>query len=231
MGSAKYTATDHRSILLIEMDIASLRRNYTLQSLNESDVLPDPIEQFKRWFGEALDSQLPEPNAMILSTASAGRVQSRTVLLKGLDERGLIFYTNYESAKGRELADNPQCALLFLWLELERQIRIEGRAERIPSAESEAYFQSRPRSSQIAAWASPQSAAISDRAALEDKVAEITETFKHDEVLPLPPFWGGFVVVPDRFEFWQGRESRLHDRIVYERIVGASNWALKRLAP
>ncbi|MFN4080308.1 MAG: pyridoxamine 5'-phosphate oxidase [Saprospiraceae bacterium] len=213
------------------MDIASLRRNYSLQSLNESDVLQDPIEQFKRWFGEALDSQLPEPNAMVLSTASSGRVQSRTVLLKGVDERGLIFYTNYESAKGRELIDNPQCALLFLWLELERQVRIEGRAERIPAAESEAYFQSRPRSSQIAAWASPQSAAISDRAALEDKVAEITETFKHDEALPLPPFWGGFVVAPDRFEFWQGRESRLHDRIVYERIGGASNWALKRLAP
>lgn len=214
------------------MDIAALRRNYTLQSLNESDVAPDPFEQFKRWFEEALNSQLPEPNAMILSTASpSGRVQSRTVLLKGLDDRGLAFYTNYESAKGRELADNPQCALLFLWLELERQVRIEGRAERMPVEESETYFRSRPRSSQIGAWASPQSAVITERAVLESKAAEIAETFKNDETLPLPPFWGGFIVVPDRFEFWQGRESRLHDRIVYERAQDASDWRIKRLAP
>lgn len=214
------------------MDIAALRRNYTLQSLNESDVAPDPFEQFKRWFAEALNGQLPEPNAMILSTASpSGRVQSRTVLLKGLDDRGLVFYTNYESAKGRELAENPQCALLFLWLELERQVRIEGRAERLPVGESEAYFRSRPRSSQIGAWASPQSEVIPERSVLERKAAEIAETFKHDETLPLPPFWGGFIVVPDRFEFWQGRESRLHDRIVYERVQDASDWRIKRLAP
>ncbi len=212
------------------MNIADLRRNYSLESLSETDVHADPVEQFKRWFDEALNSQLPEPNAMTLATASPdGKPSARTVLLKGLENGGFVFYTNYESRKGEELARNPHAALLFTWLELERQVRIEGTVEKVTEAASNDYFRSRPKGSQIGAWASPQSHVISGREILEDKIQELTETFKHDEALPLPPFWGGYVVRPTYMEFWQGRENRLHDRIAY--TLHGETWKIERLAP
>lgn len=211
-------------------DLAALRRNYTRESLSEIDVHPDPILQFDRWFREALNSELPEPNAMALATATSdGRPSARTVLLKSFDHQGFVFYTNYESRKGAELENNPYAALLFNWLELERQVRIEGAVERVAREESEAYFQSRPKESQIGAWASPQSRRLDDRELLEARVRELATTFKHDEVLPLPPFWGGYRVRPERLEFWQGRESRLHDRIQYTR--SEKGWRVERLAP
>lgn len=211
-------------------DISALRRNYTRESLSETGVHTDPIQQFDHWFREALNSELPEPNAMTLATAGRdGRPGARTVLLKGFDHQGFVFYTNYESRKGQEIAENPRVALLFTWLELERQIRIEGRAERVSPEEAEAYFQSRPKGSQVGAWASPQSRVIAGREVLEQKLEELNETFKHDENLPLPPFWGGYRVYPDRIEFWQGRENRLHDRIRYSRT--ATGWKIERLAP
>ncbi|TNE51647.1 MAG: pyridoxamine 5'-phosphate oxidase [Bacteroidetes bacterium] len=210
--------------------IAALRRNYTQEALSRKDVLADPFEQFGHWFQEALNSALPEPNAMTLATATPEGVPSaRIVLLKGYDHRGFVFYTNYESRKGLELDANPVAALLFSWLELERQIRIEGPIERVSQEESEGYFQSRPKGSQIGAWASPQSRIIEGRGELEDRVRELTTNFKHEEVLPLPPFWGGYRLRPEQIEFWQGRESRLHDRIRYVRTDGG--WQIDRLAP
>ncbi|MBK8968088.1 MAG: pyridoxamine 5'-phosphate oxidase [Lewinellaceae bacterium] len=211
-------------------DIAALRRNYTQESLSKTAANPDPIAQFDHWFSEAMNSALPEPNAMTLATATPdGKPSARIVLLKSFDHQGFVFYTNYESQKGQELDNNPQAALLFCWLELERQVRIEGSVERVTPAESKAYFQSRPRESQIGAWASPQSRVIEGRFVLEEKVQELATTFKHDAVLPLPAFWGGYRVRPDVVEFWQGRESRLHDRIRYTREkIG---WTIERLAP
>lgn len=211
-------------------DIAALRRNYTQESLSKTAANPDPIAQFDHWFSEAMNSALPEPNAMTLATATDdGKPSARIVLLKGFDHQGFVFYTNYESRKGQELDNNPQAALLFCWLELERQVRIEGTVERVSPAESKAYFQSRPRESQIGAWASPQSRVIEGRFILEEKVQELATTFKHDEVLPIPAFWGGYRVRPELIEFWQGRQSRLHDRIRYTREkIG---WTIERLAP
>ena len=212
------------------LELADLRRNYARESLSETDVRPNPIDQFDHWFREALNSALPEPNAMMVATATRdGHPSARTMLLKGFDHQGFVFYTNYESRKGQELDDNPRAALLFTWLELERQVRIEGVVERVSAAESEAYFQSRPKGSQIGAWASPQSRVITERALLESKVEELTDTFKHDDVLPLPPFWGGYRVRPAVIEFWQGRESRLHDRILYTKTE--TGWTISRLAP
>lgn len=213
------------------LDLTALRENYARQSLSETDVTPDPVMQFATWFRQALDSRLREPNAMTLATATlAGRPSARTVLLKGFDARGFTFYTNYESRKGRELAENPQAALLFTWLELERQVRIEGRVESITPAESLAYFQSRPKASQIGAWASPQSRVIADRATLEARALELRAQYEPVDTLPLPPFWGGYRLRPNEFEFWQGRPSRLHDRIRYT-LTQAATWQVERLAP
>ncbi|HMX40484.1 MAG TPA: pyridoxamine 5'-phosphate oxidase [Saprospiraceae bacterium] len=212
-------------------DLRALRRNYALQSLEQSEVLRDPFQQFSRWFEEAMQSQLAEPNAMTLASADAqGRPSARTVLLKGVDAGGFVFYTNYGSRKGQELDANPQAALLFTWLELERQIRIEGKVKRVSAAESEAYFQSRPLGSQIGAWASPQSQPIGSRQVLIERVQELEHQFAGASVLPLPPFWGGYRLYPEWVEFWQGRESRLHDRIAY-RLDAAGAWQIERLAP
>jgi len=212
------------------IDVSALRRNYALESLSESDVQPDPMAQFNKWFQEALDSSLPEPNAMTLATADKqGRPSARTVLLKAYDHAGFVFYTNYESKKGAELAENPYAALLFTWLELERQIRIEGAVTRLTEAESTAYFQSRPKGSQIGAWASPQSQVIPDRSVLEQNVAALLAQYADAEVIPKPAHWGGYVVQPEMIEFWQGRESRLHDRIQYRLESGV--WMIERLAP
>ena len=211
-------------------ELAALRRNYTRESLSETGVKADPFQQFEHWFREALDSQLPEPNAMTVASATRdGRPSARTMLLKGFDHQGFVFYTNYESRKGGELDENPRAALLFTWLELERQVRIEGTVERVSEEESQAYFQSRPRGSQIGAWASPQSRVVPGREVLETKVEELAETFKHDETLPRPPYWGGYRVIPAAIEFWQGRENRLHDRIRYTHT--GSGWKIERLAP
>ena len=214
----------------MSLDLSALRKNYALEALSETDVLPDPLAQFDRWFREAIEAQLREPNAMTLATADIqGRPSARTVLLKGIDHQGFVFFTNYESRKGRELAANPQAALLFNWLELERQIRIEGRVERVDTKDSEAYFQSRPKGSQIGAWTSPQSRVIAGREVLLDKQKELETQYASAEILPLPPFWGGYRLLPDVLEFWQGRPSRLHDRIRY--VQAETGWKIERLAP
>lgn len=211
-------------------EIAALRRNYSQQSLSKATMYPDPVAQFERWFNEAIRSEIPEPNAMTLASASRdGKPSARIVLLKGFDQDGFIFYTNYNSRKGHELDENPHAAMLFCWLELERQIRIEGKVERIEASESKIYFQSRPRESQIGAWASPQSHVIENRSVLEDAVHDLANKHKHEPVLPLPPFWGGYRLIPKEIEFWQGRENRLHDRIRYTR--SGSGWGIDRLAP
>ncbi len=214
----------------MSIDIAALRQNYALHALSEADVSPDPIAQFAQWFDEAFDSQVLEPNAFSLATATLnGRPSVRTVLLKGFDDQGFMFFTNYESRKGVELDANPQGAILFTWLDLQRQIRIEGDIVKISAEESLDYFQSRPRESQIGAWASPQSRPIEAREVLEKKQSALAVEYVGVEKLPLPPFWGGYRLVPTWFEFWQGRESRLHDRVVYEQ--SGESWKIGRLAP
>lgn len=208
--------------------LADLRKNYSLGSLDIADVDPDPIRQFTTWLDQALDAKLPEPNAMTVSTVDAdGRPASRILLIKGVDERGFVFYTNYESRKGHELAANPYTSLLFYWIELERQVRIDGRVEKTSAEESDAYFASRPLGSRIGAWVSHQSEVIENRAALEAREREISA--KYGENPPRPPHWGGYRVVPDTVEFWQGRPSRLHDRIHYTRADGG--WKIDRLSP
>ena len=210
-------------------DLAALRRDYSLSSLKEAEVDPDPTRQFERWFADALAAQVLEPNAMTLSTASRDGVPSgRIVLLKGVDARGFAFYTDYRSRKSAELAENPLAALTFLWKEIERQVRITGSVSRVSSEESEAYFRSRPVGSRIGAWASHQSAVIPDRGDLEDRVQTVSERFANGDV-PLPSHWGGFRVMPDEIEFWQGRPDRLHDRIRYRHEATA--WVIERLSP
>ena len=200
-----------------------------MSSLKETDVDPDPIRQFERWFADALAAQVLEPNAMTLSTASRDGVPSgRIVLLKGVDARGFAFYTDYRSRKSAELAENPLAALTFLWKEIERQVRITGSVSRVSAEESESYFRSRPIGSRVGAWASHQSAVIPNRADLEERVRTVNDRFSNGDV-PLPPHWGGFRVMPDEIEFWQGRPDRLHDRIRYRREDPA--WQIERLSP
>jgi len=212
---------------------ADLRVEYRRAALDESDVAADPFRQFARWFDEAVAAQVPEPNAMTLATVDpAGGPSARIVLLKAVDERGLTFYTNYQSRKARELQPGSRAAILFFWPELERQIRIEGAVEKVDSAAADAYWISRPRMSQVGAWASPQSEPLPDRAALEARFAQAEGRYAGDSV-PRPPHWGGYRVVPDAFEFWQGRASRLHDRLIYHRDDQGegANWRIGRLAP
>lgn len=210
--------------------IAALRKEYTRQALNEEDVAPTPIEQFDVWWKEAMASEIEEVNAMTLATAGAdGMVDARTVLLKGYDAAGFVFFTNYNSVKSRQLAENPNCCLLFHWKELERQIRINGVAERISTEESIAYFNSRPDGSKIGAWASPQSMVVAGKAWLTETFHYYAERFKHGQI-PKPPHWGGFRVKPFRMEFWQGRPNRMHDRILYT-PDGNGGWKRERLAP
>lgn len=209
--------------------IADLRLNYTAGQLNEAEVDPNPIRQFQVWFEQALNSQLPEPNAMTLATATKDGIPSaRIVLLKGVDDRGFVFYTNYESRKGQELAENPHAALVFLWTPLERQVRIEGTVEPVSDEETEAYFQSRPLASRLGAWTSDQSRIIPDRSVLEQRFLELEAEYQNQEI-PRPPHWGGYRVIPHQIEFWQGRPSRLHDRLRYR--LEAGEWRVDRLAP
>jgi pyridoxamine 5'-phosphate oxidase len=211
------------------LDVAALRRDYALATLDERDVDTDPIRQFERWFADAAAARVPEPNAMTLSTATRDGVPSaRIVLLKGVDANGFAFYTDYRSRKGAELAENPLAALTFLWKEIERQVRITGSVSRVSTEESEAYFRTRPPGSRLGAWASHQSAVLASREELEARVRDVAVRFPDGDV-PLPPHWGGFRIAPDEIEFWQGRPSRLHDRLLYRR--GERDWEICRLSP
>ena len=210
--------------------IADIRRDYSLKTLNEDEVADSPFLQFADWWQQAIESEIDEVNAMTLATASLEAVPSaRIVLLKGYDEKGFVFYTNYESAKGRELAENPKASLLFFWKELERQIRITGIVEKVSAAESDEYFLSRPTGSQIGAWASPQSHVIENRSWLEKQVKMLEEKFS-TEAVTRPSHWGGYRVKPVIIEFWQGRSSRLHDRLQYS-LQENGSWKIERLAP
>lgn len=209
--------------------IAAIRTDYRLAALDEQLTGDDPLAFFSRWFAEAMASQIHEVNAMTLATTDAhGRPHARTVLLKGLDATGFSFFTNYDSNKGQQLAEKPLAALVFFWKELERQVRVEGHVEKLSDAESEAYFASRPEGSRLGAWASPQSRPISDRSVLDDNYRMYAD--RYGSQIPRPPHWGGYRVVPDSIEFWQGRESRMHDRILFS-YNSEGRWLKSRLAP
>jgi len=215
------------------MKIADLRTDYKRESLDEAHVDADPFRQFARWFDEAVKAEMPEPNAMTLATVGADlRPAARIVLLKEFDSGGFVFYTNYASHKGRILAANPQAALLFHWVELQRQVRIEGVTGKVDAKESDAYFSERPRASRLGAWASPQSEVVDGRAALEARFAAAEARYRDaGERVPRPPHWGGYRLIPQMLEFWQGRQSRMHDRIRYRRNPDSGGWVIDRLAP
>ncbi|HEY2953043.1 MAG TPA: pyridoxamine 5'-phosphate oxidase [Verrucomicrobiae bacterium] len=214
----------------MKTSLAHLRKEYTLTGLRRADLNPDPLAQFRKWLQQAVDADVPEPSAMTLATVDAeGQPSARIVLLKGLDERGFSFFTNYESRKGRELAANPRASLLFLWKELERQVGIRGLVSKLSRKESATYFKTRPRGSRLGAWASKQSQVIASRAMLEDKLRELERKFPGEDV-PLPPYWGGYILAPAEIEFWQGRPNRLHDRFLYTR-ASDQGWKIERLSP
>lgn len=211
------------------MSISSIRKDYQLKSLSETDVDAHPIDQFSKWWDEALISKIDEVNAMTLATVSHdGRPSARIVLLKGFDDNGFVFFTNYESEKGQQLLNQPFASLVFFWKELERQVRIEGACQKVSDRESDEYFNSRPQGSQLGAWASPQSRVIEGRSVLEENIKQLEIRFSK-ETIQRPSHWGGFRVIPDKIEFWQGRSSRLHDRILYQK--SSDGWAISRLAP
>lgn len=227
MTSPGTTETRHG---LVSQEIADLREDYRLAELHESQVNPDPLAQFRQWFDEALKARLPEPNAMVVaSVTDDGRPACRVLLLKGLDDRGFTFFTNYSSRKGAEFAHTPFAAITFPWLALERQVRIEGRIEKVSEAESDEYYQKRPLGSRLGAWASPQSSVIASREVLIENEASYRE--QYGESPPRPAHWGGYRVIPDAIEFWQGRSSRLHDRLLFTRGSDDAGWTLERLAP
>lgn len=213
------------------MDISHLREEYTRAGLEREQLADNPFEQFDLWFRQAQDAQIPEPNAMSLATASENGMPSlRTVLLKYFDKRGFVFFTNYESSKAQEIEVNPKAAMMFPWVTLERQVIIQGAVEKISKAESLKYFISRPHGSQLGAWVSSQSNVITNRTLLELKLNEVKQKFSKGRV-PLPSFWGGYRIVPERFEFWQGRPSRLHDRFEYLKPYSSEQWEIQRLQP
>lgn len=210
--------------------IADLRKNHTKAALDENTIHPDPFQQFHLWLNQALESELPEPNAMTLATTTPdGKPSARMVLLKSLDQKGFVFYTNYTSRKAQQLEANPQAALVFWWAELERQVRIEGIVEKVTPQESDAYFNSRPLGSKLGAWASPQSSIIPSRETLENNLTHYENQYQ-DQTIPRPPHWGGFRLIPHQIEFWQGRPKRLHDRLVYS-LDDQGKWGITRLAP
>ena len=210
--------------------MADLRKEYTLSGLRRADLDPDPLAQFRKWFQQAVDADVHEPSAMTLATVdSDAQPSARIVLVKGLDERGFSFFTSYESRKGRELAANPRASLVFFWKELERQVGIRGTVSKLSREESEKYFQLRPRGSRLGAWTSQQSQPIASRSVLEEKLRQLEQKYPGEEV-PLPPYWGGYVLAPAEIEFWQGRLNRLHDRVRYTRQPDNS-WKIERLSP
>jgi pyridoxamine 5'-phosphate oxidase len=226
MASSSDTTTPGRTTA---ETLAALRREYGDAGLDTPDIAPDPVSMFRRWLDDAVASGLHEPNAVVVATVSDdGLPSSRLVLLKGIDERGFVFYTNYDSRKGHELLAHPACSLLFPWHDLQRQVRVEGRAEQVTPEENAAYFASRPRGSQIGAWASSQSDEVASRAELDEEYAAAEQRFEGGDV-PVPDHWGGFRVVPESVEFWQGRKGRMHDRLVYRRTT--DGWGTVRLAP
>jgi pyridoxamine 5'-phosphate oxidase len=215
--------------MAVKRTIADMRRDYALAGLRRADLAADPIAQFNKWFEQALKAGLREPNAMTLATADRrGRPSARIVLLKGVNQKGFTFFTNYESRKGHELAANPHASLVLFWPELERQVCIAGSVTKVSRAESEAYFNTRPKGSRLSAWVSSQSEAVADRPVLEKKLAALEAKYPGDQV-PLPPYWGGFRLAPARIEFWQGRPNRLHDRFQY--LKQTRGWRLERLSP
>ena len=214
------------------VDVAAMRRHYTAAGLAEAELAGEPMEQFARWLAEAAAAGVDEANAMIVSTVGPhGQPSSRTVLLKGYDQRGFVFYSNHGSRKGAELAANPRVSLLFLWHPLARQVIVAGRAERVPAAETAAYFHSRPHGSQLGAWASEQSQPVATRTELERRYAELERRYPPGAPVPVPPFWGGYRVTPSAVEFWQGRENRMHDRLRYQREAPQGPWTVTRLQP